>query len=37
MKKKKSVAPDADSIDLKGSDLRTRIGPLLLLTAMGRA
>ena len=34
MKKINSNAPDADSIDLKGSDLRTRIGPLLLLTAI---
>ena len=34
MKKNNSITPDADSIDLKGSDLRTRIGPLLLLTAI---
>ncbi|HUT43420.1 MAG TPA: MFS transporter, partial [Desulfobacterales bacterium] len=33
MKKKNSV-PNVDSIDLKGSDLRTRMGPLLLLTAI---
>jgi predicted MFS family arabinose efflux permease len=34
MRNKKSIAPDADSIDLKGSDLSTRIGPLLLLTSI---
>jgi len=34
MKKINSIAPDADSIDLKGSDLRTQIGPLFLLTAI---
>lgn len=34
MKKNNSIAPDTDSIELKGSDLRTRIGPLLLLTAI---
>ncbi len=34
MKKINSIAPDADSIDLKGSDLPSRIAPLLLLTAI---
>ena len=34
MRNKKSIAPDANSIDLKGSDLSTRIGPLLLLTSI---
>ena len=34
MNKKKSIARDTDPIELKGSDLRTRIGPLLLLTAI---
>jgi len=34
MKKNNSIASDADSIDLKGSDLYTRIGPLLLLSTI---
>jgi len=32
--KEKSIAPDADSIDRKGSDFITQIGPLFLLTAI---
>ena len=34
MKNKISIVRDTDSIDLKGSDLPSRIGPLLLLTAI---
>jgi MFS transporter, NNP family, nitrate/nitrite transporter len=34
MKKKKSIAPDADNIGQKESDFRTLIGPLLLLTSI---
>jgi len=34
MKEKNSIAPESDSIDLKGVNLRTQIVPLLLLTAI---
>ena len=34
MKKKNSITHDVDSIDLKGSDLCTRIGQLLMLSAI---
>ena len=34
MKNKISIVRDTDSIELKGSDLPSRIGPLLLLTAI---
>ena len=34
MKEKNSIEPEPDNIDLKGVNLRTQIGPLLLLTSI---